>query len=384
MRIYLDHNATTPLRPEVREAMARALAEFYGNPSSTHAEGAAARATVEAARDQVAEAIGLRGWEPAERIVFTAGASEANNAVLRGGPGAISGSRIVATTVEHPSVDEPLAQLAERGVRVERLPVDGDGLVDPGALDELLAKDTAMVSLIWGNNETGVLQPLESLADAIRSRGVWLHVDATQVLGKHPVDVREVPVDSLALSAHKLNGPKGVGCLYLRDAAGFPPWLLGGGQERGLRGGTENVAGIVGFGEACGGVRKEGAERVHRYEALRNRLWEGLRKRVAGVRRNGSAERVLCNTLNVEFEDAAGDVLLQALDLEGVAVSAGAACHSGSISASHVLLAMGRSPEQARASLRLSVGYGVDEEQVDRVVDLLADLVPRTRQAGGL
>ncbi len=381
MRIYLDHNATTPLRPEVREAMARALGESYGNPSSPHAEGAAARVAIEAARDQVASAIGLRGWEPGERIVFTAGASESNNAILRWGPGSVPGSRVISTTVEHPSVDAPLEDLAGRGVRVDRLAVNAEGLVDVDRLERLLEEETALVSVLWGNNETGVLQPLERIADAVRARGAWLHVDATQVLGKYPVDVRRLPVDSLALSAHKLNGPKGVGCLYLRNASGRVPWVLGGGQERGLRGGTENVVGIVGFGEACAGVQKEGAQRIRDYGALRDRLWQGLCDRVPGVRRNGCGEHVLCNTLNVEFEGAAGDVLLQALDLEGVAVSAGAACHSGSISASHVLLAMGRSPEQAQASLRLSVGYGVDEGQIDRAVDLLADLVPRTRQA---
>ena len=383
MRIYLDHNATTPLRPEVRDAMLRVLDEIHGNPSSVHAEGAAAHALIEGARDRVAEAIGIRSWGPSERLVFTAGASEANNALLRGGPWARRGARIVATNVEHPSVQAPLEVLAAEGVRVERIGVDAEGMLPEGGLEEVLREPPDLVTLIWGNNETGTLLPLAGIAERIRDAGVWLHVDATQVLGKYPVDLRDVPVDSLSLSAHKLNGPKGVGALYLRDARRVAPWLLGGGQERGLRGGTENVPGIAGFGMACELVQKEGDARVSAYAALRDRLWHGIEARIEGVRRNGPADAVLCNTLNVEFEGVAGEVLLQALDLEGVAVSAGAACHSGKVSASHVLLAMGRSVHEAGSCLRFSVGYGVDATQIDRVLEWLDELVQRARRAVG-
>ena len=219
------------------------------------------------------------------------------------------------------------------------------------------------------------------MAELCARRGVALHVDATQAIGKVSVDLSRVPVDLLSLSAHKLNGPKGVGCLIARGGIALHPLLLGGPQERRRRGGTENVAGIAGLGVACELAERELPERSSRYRALRDRLWEGLQTKISGIRRNGSALFVLPNSLNVEFESAAGEVLLQALDLEGVAVSSGAACASGTIEPSHVLLAMGCSPEAARGSLRMSVGYGVDEAQIDHVLAVLPDLVERARRA---
>jgi cysteine desulfurase len=365
MRIYLDHNATTPLRPEVADAMARALRDLWGNPSSVYAEGAAARAAVERAREQVAELAGARP----EEVVFTAGASEANNAVLSG-----VRRHLVTTTAEHPSVLEPAAALEARGVRVTRLPVDADGLVDPGALREALSPDTDLVSILWANNETGVLQPLAELAAVARAGGVPLHVDATQALGKIPLDV---PVDFASASAHKLNGPKGTGCLICRRD---PPVLVRGGpQERRRRGGTENVAGIVGFGAACALARAELAARAAGAGALRDRLWQALRA-IPGIRRNGAPGRVLPNTLSVSIAGTEGDLLVQALDLEGVAVSSGAACHSGSVSPSHVLLAMGRSADEARATLRFSVGHGNDEAQIDAAAAQVRALVARAQE----
>jgi cysteine desulfurase len=373
VRIYLDHNATTPPRAEVVEAMLRALREGWGNPSSVHAEGAAARTCVERARGELAELLGARPGE----VVFTAGATEANNTVLRGV--APRGRHLVTTSVEHPSVREPAAALAAGGVEVTTVPVDAEGLADPAALEAALRPETALVSVLWANNETGVVQPLEEIAERVKAKGLLLHVDATQALGKLPVDLRRVPVDYLACSAHKMNGPKGVGALFVREGAPFEPWLRGGAQERGRRGGTEDVVGIAGFGAACRLARDELAWRMERWSGLRDRLWDGLQAKVPGVRRNGSAGRLLCNTLSVEFAGADGEALLQALDLEGVAVSSGAACHSGSISPSAVLLAMGRSPEQARASLRFSVGHDVNGPQIDRVLALLPDLVARAR-----
>jgi cysteine desulfurase len=382
MRIYLDHNATTPLRAEVFEAMTRVLRDEFGNPSSTHAEGAAARKRVERAREQVAAALGVAP----EEVVFTAGATEANNAVLAGfasrrraGEGR---TRIVTSRVEHPSVLEPCERLEDAGMAVTRLEVDSGGLLDLADLDEALARgDAALVTLIWANNETGVIQPLEAVAARATACGVPLHVDATQVLGKLPLDFSEMPVALASFSAHKLGGPKGVGALMVRRGSALPPLLAGGPQERGRRGGTENVASIVGFGVACELARSEQPLRAARHAALRDRLWQGLRMRVPEARWNGAREHVLPNTLNVEIPGVAGEVLLQALDLEGVAASAGAACHSGSITPSHVLAAMGRSSEQARSSLRLSLGHGVDEAQIDRVVELLGTLVVRARRA---
>jgi cysteine desulfurase len=375
VRIYLDHNATTPLRDEVVDAMARVLRDEHGNPSSTHAEGAAARKRIETAREQVAELVGAL---PAQ-VIFTAGATESNNTVLSPAAWPERG-HLITTAVEHPSVVEPAGALEEAGWRVTRTPVDADGRLDPDELVGGVGPETRLISVLWANNETGVIQPVDTLAEAARARRVPLHLDATQALGKHPVDLGCVPADFLSASAHKMYGPEGVGCLVARGE-GIEPLLRGGGQERGRRGGTENVAGIVGFGVACELARRELPERQRRLAALRDRLWRGIEGRIERVRRNGSAEHVLPNTLNLEFEATAGEVLLQSLDLEGVAVSAGAACHSGSISPSHVMLAMGRTPEQARGSLRMSVGHGVDEAQIDRVLSLLPDLVERVRGA---
>jgi cysteine desulfurase len=379
MRVYLDHNATTPVREEALVAMHDALARAWGNPSSVHGEGAAARALVERAREEVAA---LLGAEPGE-IVFTAGATEANNQVLQGllrrggAPG-----RVVSSAVEHPSVEGPLEALEAAGWRVVRVPVDAEGLLDPEAVIAALAPDTALVTLLWGHNETGVVQPLEAIAPRVHERGIALHVDATQCVGKLPIDLRRLPVDLLSLSAHKLGGPKGIGCLVARGGAAPAPLLLGGPQERRRRGGTENVPGIAGLGAACALARRELPERRARYAALRDRLWRGIEEKLPRVRRNGSAAHALCNTLNVELAGASGDVLVQALDLEGIAASTGAACASGSLHPSAALEAMGRSAAEARSALRLSVGHGVDEAAIDRVLAVLPDLVARARALG--
>jgi cysteine desulfurase len=379
MRIYLDHNATTPLREEVADAMGAALRECWGNPSSTHAEGAAARRALEAARGEVAA---LLGAAPAE-IVFTAGATEANNAAIRGVLAARPrGRHVVATAVEHPSVAEALRALEGEGVCVTWAPVDADGLVDLEALTAALRDDTALVCAILANNETGAIQDVAKIAEAAHTRGAWLHVDATQAVGKLPVDAVALGADLLACSAHKLNGPKGTGALLVRGHATIAPLLLGGAQERRRRGGTENVAGAVGFGAACRLARAELPERGVRMQALRDRLWQGIERAIPDVRWNGAPRTTLPNTLNVELAGAAGEVLLEALDGEGVAVSAGAACHSGSIEPSAVLLAMGRSPAQARASLRFSVGCTTREDEIDAVLALLPRLVARVRASG--
>ena len=361
--------------------MQRVLCDCYGNPSSVHGEGSAARAQLTRAREQVASLLGVAPGE----VIFTAGATESNNAVLR----CVADTRgaaprhLVTSSVEHPSVEMPLQELERRGWRVTRVPVDAEGGLEAEAVAAAVDADTALVSILWANNETGVVQPIQAIAEAVRARGVPLHVDATQAVGKIPVDLRAVAADYLSLSAHKFGGAKGAGCLVVRGSAPFEPLLCGGGQERGRRGGTENLPGIVGLGVACALSQAELPERAARYALLRDRLWEGILAKIPEVRRNGAAQRSLPNTLNVEFRAAAGEVLLQALDLDGIAVSSGAACASGSITPSRVLLAMGRSPDQARASLRFSVGEGVDESQIDRVLALLPDRVAQARQADG-
>jgi cysteine desulfurase len=380
MRIYLDHNATTPVREEVADAMQAALRGCFGNPSSVHAEGAAARAEVERARERVA---GLLGCEPRE-LLFTAGATEANNTVLSPLLRAWAGDKrhVVSSNAEHPSVEEPLAALEREGWRVTRLPVSPDGLLGPEQLAAAIGPDTALVTLLWANNETGVVQPMESLARLARERGVRVHADATQCLGKLPVDLTAVPLDALSLSAHKLGGPKGVGALVVRGEASFEALLRGGPQEKRRRGGTENVPGIIGLGAAAALAACELSQRSREYARLRDRLWDGVAAKIPRVRRNGAEAALLCNTLNVEFEGVAGELLLQALDLDGIAVSTGAACASGRVEPSHVLLSMGRSAAQARGSLRFSVGHGVDDAQIERVLGLLPDLVARVREAG--
>ncbi len=380
MRVYLDHNATTPLHPDALEAMTRVLRDVPGNPSSTHQEGSEARRVVESAREQIAA---LLGAEPRE-LIFTGGATEANNLALAGLAAALRGRgrHIVSTTVEHPSVEEPLRRLEAEGAEVTRLGVDDNGRVDLEAVRDALREDTTLVSVIWANNETGVLQDVAALAECAHARGALLHVDATQAVGKIPVRVDRVPVDFLSSSAHKFGGPKGVGLLAVRHEALPEAFVRGGPQERRLRGGTHNVAGIAGFGAAAAAAHAELDARGERYAALRDRLWMGIEEKVPAVRRNGHVDHVLPNTLNVEFRGAQGDVLLEILDLEGIAVSAGAACASGSIDPSSVLTAMGRSPEEARASLRFSVGEGNDAAQIDRVLAGLPEWVARTRPAG--
>ncbi|MEN8184624.1 MAG: cysteine desulfurase family protein, partial [Myxococcota bacterium] len=263
VRIYLDHNATTPLRDEVVRDMTDVLRDGYGNPSSGHAEGAAARAEVERARARVAALLRVGP----EEVIFTAGATESNNAVLRslagGGPG-----HLVTTRVEHPSIVAPAEALEAEGWRVTRVAVDAEGRVDPATVADALDDATRLVSILWANNETGVIQPLEELAEVVKARGVLLHVDATQALGKHPVHLDQLPVDLLSASAHKMNGPKGVGCLVVRGED-LAPLVRGGPQERGRRGGTENVAGIVGFGTACELARSELSQRVAHFGSLR-------------------------------------------------------------------------------------------------------------------
>ncbi|MFO0687397.1 MAG: cysteine desulfurase family protein [Myxococcota bacterium] len=376
MRIHLDHNATTPVCPEAVSAMTRVLREEFGNPSSVALEGARARSLVEAAREDVAA---LLGAAP-DHVRFTSGATEANNTLLFGllGPG----DHVVTTQIEHPSVSVALDVLAGRGILVDRVAPDATGCVPLEAMEAAIRPETRLVCVIWANNETGAIQPIPAIAERCRAQGIWLHADATQAIGKVPVGLAATPVDSIASSAHKLGGPKGIGALVARDQKAIRPLLVGGGQERGLRGGTENVAGIVGYGAACRAVAAEGPLRGERMRALRDRLWQGLVERIGAVRWNGAPETTLPNTLNVELEGLSGEALLQALDLEGIAVSAGAACHSGSVEPSKILLAMGRTPAQAQASLRFSVGPGVDAEQIDRVLERLEALVPRLRRLG--
>src|SRR5438093_11952412 len=374
MRIYLDHNAGAPLRPEAREAMLRFLGT-PGNPSSAHREGARARGAVEAARAEVAALIGAG---PAE-IVFTSGATEANNLALRGVVRAPAG--LVTTAIEHASVLETARALAAEGVRLTVVPVDGDGRVAADDVVAACAPGTALASVGLANGEVGSVAPVAAIAGGLRGSGVRLHTDAAQAAGRMPIDVRALGVDLLSLSAHKLGGPGGVGALWVRRGVRVRSELTGGPQERQLRAGTENVAAIVGFGVAARLARSEQLEAGARMSALVERLWMGLRARLPDVMRNGpAAPPRLPNTLNVSVPGCTGESLMVLLDLAGVAVSVGSACVAGAAEPSHALRAMGRDSEAARAGLRLSLGPTTSTADVERVLDVLPELVAQVRR----
>jgi cysteine desulfurase len=373
-RIYLDHNATTPLDPRVLDAMLPFLRDDFGNPSSLHWFGQRARGAVEEARTRVAA---LLGAEPAE-IVFTSGGSESDNAALRGARPKPPRTGVVCSAVEHHAVLNTAKAMREEGRPVAVARIGEGGLLD---LDDLAAKvdeRTAVVSVMLANNETGAVQPAAEAARIAHERGALFHCDAVQAAGKLPIDVRALGADLLTVSAHKLYGPKGVGCLYVRRGAPMAPLVRGGAQERNRRAGTENVAGLVGFGVAAA-LAREGLEaEALRGAALRDRLEERLLA-IPGARRNGDGPRVP-NTTNVSFEGVDAEALLIALDLEGVAASTGAACAAGGLEPSHVLRAMGLPPERVQSSLRLSLGRSTTEADVDQAAGIIEAVVARQRK----
>ena len=370
MRIYLDHNASAPLRPAVREACAE-LAEFAGNPASIHHSGQRARGALELARERV---VGLIGGADSHRLVFTSGGTESNNLAIFGATMANSGRRkIVSSAIEHSSVIEPLAALQERGFEVVRLPVDGDGHISAGSARDALDSDTALVTLGLANSETGTLQELAPLAAAIGSCGALFHIDAAQALGRIPVSVAALGCDLMTLSGHKLGAPTGIGALYVRDPARLAPRILGGPQEHGLRAGTPNLTGAVGFGIAAENLESSLDAESARVAALTDRLLARLFDDIPGLVLNGPTVGRLPNTLNLTFPEVFGESLLLALDLEGIEVSMGSACAAGAVEPSHVLLAMGREAATARSSLRISLGWSTTIAEIDRA----AEIIPR-------
>lgn len=368
--IYLDHNATTPLLPEVVDAMIPYLREHFGNPSSGHVYGQRAKDAVARARAQVAALLGCE----ADEVLFTSGGTEANNLAIRGVAEARAGG-VVTSVIEHPATSMPCAWLERQGRKVTRLPVDGDGRVVVGALPE----GTALVTVMHSNNETGVLQPILELARAARAVGAVTHTDAAQSLGKVRVDVNELQVDLLSVAGHKLYAPKGVGALFVRRGVKVMPFALGASHERGLRPGTENVASIVGLGVACEVVQRDLEVVNARVKALREQLWQELSAVVPGLVINGQGAERLPNTLNVRFPGASGDAVLAGAP--EVAASTGSACHAGHDTASAVVLAMGVAPEEALGSVRLTLGRGTTAEEVSRAAKALAAAWQRARDA---
>jgi cysteine desulfurase len=376
---YFDNNATTCVAPEVLEAMLPLLTQWWGNPSSPYRLGREVARQVTRAREQVAALVNA---DPDE-IVFTSCGTESINAALQSALRVAPDKRHVLTTaVEHSATVKCCAALEQRGYAVTYLPVGSDGMLDLAQLEAAMRPDTALVSVMWANNETGLLFPIPEIAARCRRRGVPLHTDAVQAPGKIALDVKAVEVDFLSLSAHKLYAPKGVGALYLRRKSPFRPYLLGGHQEAGRRAGTENAAGIVAFGRAAQLALAQLASESVRLTALRDRLEQELLERVPGTVRNGAPQPRLPNTTNLAFLGVEAEAVLLLLDRIGVCASSGSACTTGSLVPSHVLTALGLGTERARGSLRLSLGRYTTEEDVDYLLTHLPRIIARLREAG--
>jgi cysteine desulfurase len=377
-RIYFDHNATTPVLPAVIEAMAASLREEFGNPSSVHHFGQRAKALIDQARSSVAALIGA---DPSE-VVFTSGGTESDNFAIRGTAEALEASgrrHLIGTTIEHEAVLNTLKALGKRGWEVTLLPVDQSGIVSPEALKAALRDDTAIVSVMHANNEIGTIQPIAELACLAKERGAYFHTDAVQSAGKIPIDVKALGVDLLSISAHKFYGPKGVGAIWIRRGLRLLPIMTGGKHERNRRAGTENVSGIAGMGAAAEAARAKMAEESARVAALRDRLEEGILRAVPGTVVNGARSSRVPNTTNISFDRIEAESLLIALDLEGIAVSTGSACSSGTLEPSHVLKAMGFPPHRTQNSIRFSLGASSTAADVDRVIAVLPGIVDKLR-----
>lgn len=380
--IYFDNNATTRVAPEVVEAMLPFLRERWGNPSSAYRFGRDQGKAMEAARERVANLVGAAPKE----VVFTSCGTESNNAAwqsaLRTQP---SRRHILTTSVEHSANIQFGRALQERGYEVTYLPVEPDGSLDLHLLEKSIRPDTALVSVMWANNETGVIFPVAEISAICRSRGVWFHTDAVQVPGKLPIDVHALDVDFLSLSAHKLHAPKGIGCLFVRLGRPFEPFVVGGSQEGGRRGGTENVPYIVGFGRAAELALESIAEENTRVRRMRDLLERGILSSVPGASRNGAKEPRLPNTTNIAFENVEAEAILMQMDQKDVCVSSGSACTTGSIKPSHVLTSMGVRPRRSKGSIRFSLGVYNTQEEVNEVLSLLPGVIRilRENQPGG-
>ena len=383
-RIYLDHSATTPLRAEVLAAMDPWLRGVPSNATSAHSFGRDAREAIEQARDQVAALIGSQPRE----VFFTSGGTESNNTAVFGlweAARAEGRTHIVVSAIEHHAVLHAAEWLAaNRGAALTVVSPDANGRISTEAMRAAITPKTALACLMYANNETGVIQPVDEVAASCVDAGIPVHCDAVQCTGKTVLDTAATPVSMLALSAHKAYGPQGIGACFIRRGTLFEPVTLGGAQERGRRAGTENVAGIVGLGAACALAAAERAEETTRLAALRDAFEASVLVEISGTRVNGAATPRLPHITNIAFEGLEAETLLQALDLEGIAVSTGAACTSGSVEASHVLLSMGQSHSEARSALRFSLGRGTTESQLDRVRTYLREVVARLRSADPL
>lgn len=373
--IYLDNAASTPVSDEVLQEMLPYFKENYGNPSSIHRFGRVATKAIEAARKRIAELINAQPNE----ILFTSGGTESNNTALCGIMHQNKTKQLITSSVEHDAILEPCKRLEKEGYHITYLPVDNSGTVDIDKLNDSISKDTALVSVMYGNNEVGTIQPIKEIARICKEKNVLFHSDAVQAVGKIPIDVKDLGIDMLSVSSHKINGPKGIGALYIKSGIKIDPFILGGGQESGLRSGTENVANIVGFGKACS-LAKENLQKNTTYvTALRDRLIERTLAEVSHVSLNGHQEKRLPNNAHFTFLGVNGEDLIIKLDENGVAASTGSACSVKTQKASHVLLAMGFSHEQITGSLRLTVGLTNTMEEIDKTVEILKTIVAELR-----
>ncbi|MFA4911575.1 MAG: cysteine desulfurase NifS [Desulfobacteria bacterium] len=381
-KIYMDHNATTPLHPEALDAMLPFLKDNFGNPSSIHWAGRGVKKYIEEAREKVAN---LLNADPSE-IVFTCGGSEGDNLAIKGVVNVLKkkSNHIITTQVEHPAVLTTCQYMEKRGCKVTYLPVDHDGMIDLDDLRDSITKKTVLISIMYANNETGTLFPIKEVGEIAADNGIVSHTDAVQAVGKIPIDAKDLKVDLLSLSGHKLYGPKGIGCLYVKKGTPLVPLIHGGHQEGGRRAGTENIPGIVGLGKACEIVNRDMESQLKHITKLRDRLYKGIIDKLDHVKLNGHPVNRIPNTLNLSFEFIEGESLLLNLDLEGIAVSSGSACTSGSLKPSHVLTAMDITPEIAQGSLRFSLGLGNTEEDVEYALGVLPEIVNRLRSMSPL
>lgn len=376
-RIYLDYAATTPTHPEVVKAMLPYFTEDFGNPSSIYHDGQKAKAALDEARAGVASFIGARDDE----IIFTSGGTEGDNLALIGVAFANErkGNHIITSSIEHHAVLETCKFLERRGFSVTYLPVDKYGLVDPEDVKKAISDRTILISVMHANNEVGTIEPVAEIGRIAKENGIYLHSDAVQTVGHIPINVNELNVDLLSMSAHKLCGPKGVGALYVRKGTKLVPYLYGGQQERRRRAGTENIPGIVGFGKAVAIARREMGPEAIRLTSLRDRLISGFQKLVDHISLNGHPSNRLPNNVNISVDFVEGESMCMSLDLEGISASTGSACSSSSLEPSHVLVAMGLSHERAHGSLRFTLGKWTTEEEIDRVLEVLPRVVARLR-----
>ena len=374
--IYVDNNATTQVADEVFAVMQPYFCEMYGNPSSMHSVGGQVGPKLKEARKQVAT---LLGAQPDE-IIFTSCGTESDSTAIHAALAADPGKRhIVTSRVEHPAIGSLLSSLIKQGYRVSEIAVDGDGCLDMGSLEESLAPDTALVSIMWANNETGVIFPVEEIAQMCRQRGITFHTDAVQAVGKLPINLNDSAIDMLSLSGHKLHGPKGIGALYVRKGTKFTPFMIGGHQEKGRRAGTENVPGIIALGKACELAGKNMAQENTRVKDLRDRLESELIKRIPDAKVNGTTKQRTPNTSNISFANIEGESILLMLNEFGICASSGSACTSGSLEPSHVMRAMGVPFTMAHGSIRFSLSIYNTQADVDEIIKQLPPIVERLR-----